>query len=473
MSTRLQHSSDPTTNAKFKPTMRFNRHVHALLSLWVGLFIALPLLAEGTAQSGEHASTSQRGKSGAKLPQSSVPSFEELDAKWTAAAVAETFSGVVLVARDGVTIFHKAYGYADKKTGRLNRKDTKFNLGSINKVFTKVAAQQLLTEGKLSLDDTIGKYLPQFPLSVANTVTVDHLMQHRSGWGAYWDNPTWNARRSEFRTLDEYMDFIKDIPLDFEPGSQMQYSNTGYEVLGAIIQAASGQSYFDYMRDHIYKPAGMLNTDAYLRDGSTPNMAIGYAGGGYAEDNLSKLSPKGSAAGGGMSTAEDMLRFATALERGALVAKKYSNRLRGGGFAGGGPGVNAMLMLNVVGKHTIVVLSNFDPPTAGRVAQEIAKTLRGNNALATRANRYRIGVRFGPGEGELTVNFLVPDGPGDKGGLKPDDVIVGLNGKPLADDAIGHLDSVLIKPNPINLRVRRGSNLITITLIPELISTPK
>ncbi|MFB3111815.1 MAG: serine hydrolase domain-containing protein, partial [Gemmatimonadales bacterium] len=172
------------------------------------------------------------------IPQqtSDVASLAQLDETLRAEAAAETFSGVVLVAKDGKPIFHEAYGYADKKAGVLNRKDTKFNLGSINKLFTMVAVYQLLDAGKLNLDDTVGKYLPQFPPAVANNVTVGHLLEHRSGWGAYWENPTWNARRRELRSLDDYMAFIKDIPLDFEPGSRMQYSNTGYEVLGAIVE---------------------------------------------------------------------------------------------------------------------------------------------------------------------------------------------------------------------------------------------
>ena len=394
-------------------------------------------------------------------------SLQQLDEKLRAEAAAETFSGVVLVAKDGEHVYHEAYGYADKEAGRVNRKDTKFNIGSINKIFTMVAVYQLLEAGKLSLDDTLGKYLPQFPPSVASKVTVRHLLEHRSGWGAYWENPTWKARRTELRSLDDYMEFIKDVPLGFEPGSRMQYSNTGYEVLGAIVQQASGQSYYDYVRDHVYKPAGMMDTDAYERDGNTPNMAIGYAGGGYAEDNSSMLSRKGTAAGGGFSTAADLARFARALDEGTLMPKKYANRFRGGGFGGGGPGVNAMLELNVAGGHTIVVLSNFDPPAASRVARDIAAMLRDNTDAQSGANRYRIGVRLEPHEEGFAVRSLEPGRPGEKGGLKPDDVILAINGRSIADDPIGHLDGVLAKPDPIKLKVRRGAALIYITITPE------
>ena len=374
----------------------------------------------------------------------------------------------MLVAKNGVPIFHEAYGYADKKAGVLNRKDTKFNLGSLNKLFTMVAVYQLVEAGKLSLDDTLSEYLPQFPPAVADNVTVKHLLDHRSGWAAYWDNPTWNARRAELRSLDDYMEFIKDIPLEFEPGSRKQYSNTGYEVLGAIVQKASGQSYFDYVRDHVYKPVGMMNTDAYDRDGDTPNMAIGYAGGGYAEDNLSMLSPKGTAAGGGMSTAADMMRFANAIYTSNRIPSICAKRLRGGGFAGGGPGVNAELSLNVAGGHTIIVLSNFDPPTAGRVGREIAGMLRGISDSETGVNRYRIGVGLEPHDDGIAVSFLETDGPGEKGGLQPGDVILAFNGVPIADDPIGQLDALLTRRDPLKMKIRRGSELTTVTIRPEL-----
>ena len=396
-----------------------------------------------------------------------IASLEQLDEILRAKAAAETFSGVVLVAKNGKPIFHEAYGYADKKAGVLNRKDTKFNLGSINKIFTKVAVYQLLYKGKLNLDDTIGKFLPQFPPAVANKVTVRHLLEHRSGWGAYWENPTWNARRTELRSLDDYMTFIKDIPLDFEPGSRMQYSNTGYEVLGAIVQKATGQSYFDYVRENVYAPAGMMATDAYLRDGSTPNMAVGYAGGGYDEDTSSMLSPKGTAAGGGLSTAPDLMRFANALDEGTLLFGKYANRFRGIGVGGGGPGVNAMLELDVAADHTIVVLSNFDPPTAQRVAQDISAMLRDNTDAETGTNRYRIGVGLDMREEGIAVSFLEPGSPGEKGGLKPDDVILAINGTSIADDPIRQLDAVLAKPDPIKLKVRRGAALMHLTITPE------
>lgn len=399
-----------------------------------------------------------------------VTTLAELREKLAADADAERFSGVVLIAKDGKTIFHEAFGYADYVKKERNKLDTRFNLGSINKLFTMAAVYQLLKAGTIDLDDPIGKYLPQFPEPVRSTVTIRHLLDHRSGWGAYWENPTWKAHRHKLRTLAGYMAFIKDIPLDFEPGTRKQYSNTGYEVLGAIVEKASGQSYDDYMSKNLYEPVGMKSTELLDHDLSTPNVAIGYTDGGYGANNLSWLPVKGTAAGGGFSTAGDLLRFARAIDDSALLPSKFSGRVRGGGFAGGAPGVSTMLGLNVAGDHIVIVLSNFDPPAAMSVGREITEMLRRNNPGVAGATKYRIGIGLAPGDDGPSVNYLVPGAPGEREGLHIDDVLLALNGTSLNDDPIAVIDAALTKPDPIVLRVRRGQTELIITITPELIN---
>ena len=401
-----------------------------------------------------------------------VTTLVELRDKLTAKAETERFSGVVLIAKDGKPVFHEAFGYADYANKERNKRDTKFNLGSINKLFTMAAVYQLLKAGVIDLDDPIGKYLPQFPKPVRDTVTIRHLLDHRSGWGAYWDNPTWKARRHELRTLDGYMAFIKDIPLDFEPGTRQQYSNTGYEILGAIIEKASGQSYDDYISKNLYEPIGMKSTELLDRDLPTSNVAIGYQDGGYGTDNLSWLPVKGTAAGGGFSTAGDMLRFARAIDDATLLPSKFTGRVRGGGFAGGAPGVSTMFGLNIAGDHTIVVLSNFDPPSAMDVGREITEMLRRNNPGVAGTAKYRIGIGLAPGDDGPSVNHLVPGAPGERDGLRTNDVLLALNGALLNDDPLAMIDAALTKPDPIVLRVRRGQSELNITVTPEPIDGP-
>lgn len=322
---------------------------------------------------------------------------EELERYLEKQTAHNKFSGVVLIAKDGVPLFQKAYGVASKRFKVPNKTDTKFNIGSINKVFTSVATMQLLEKGKLTLDDLINKYLPDFPREVADKITIRHLLQHRSGMGHYWDNEKYKANWSRLRTVDDYIDIIKDEPLHFEPGTNQQYSNSGYEVLGAIIEKVSGQNYYDYIRENIYKPAGMMNTDSYEMDIPVENLAIGYTnfnpigpkGKGYQRNNIFLHSIKGTPAGGGYSTAEDLLKFVVVLYNHKLLSPKYTDIMLkryndvetpGKGpqmvaFAGGAPGINAIMNMSFETRYTVIILSNYDPPTAQELGKSIMKML--------------------------------------------------------------------------------------------------
>jgi CubicO group peptidase (beta-lactamase class C family) len=291
---------------------------------------------------------------------------------------ADEFSGVVLIAKNGQPIWQRAYGLANKNHNVPNKLDTKFNLGSINKFFTKVAILQLVEAGKLSLDDTLGKHLPNYPNQQASAkVTINHLLNMQSGIGDFFGVKYDATPKNRIRTLNDYMQFFADVPLAFEPGTSRRYSNGGYIVLGAIIEKITGQSYYDYVRERIYKPAGMTNTDAYEVDVSVPNRATGYTRrsgrtGNERVDNVYSAPARGSSAGGGYSTAEDLLEFALALEQGKLLNATHSRQLLGNlGIAGGAPGINAILEGGHPGGYTIAVLSNYDPPSAEDVAAKI------------------------------------------------------------------------------------------------------
>ena len=201
--------------------------------------------------------------------------FDEFDAFLQKQVAADKFSGCVLVARAETPIFRKAYGLASKRFNVPNQIDTKFNLGSINKVFTKVAVMQLFEQHKLSLEDYVSKHLPNYPSDVASKVKINHLLNHTSGMGNYF-NEKFEASQHKLRTVDDFLSLFINDPLSFKPGEKIQYSNAGYVVLGRIIESVSGQNYYDYVREHIYKPAGMKDSDHYEMDMPTPNLAIGY-----------------------------------------------------------------------------------------------------------------------------------------------------------------------------------------------------
>lgn len=305
-------------------------------------------------------------------------------------AIADGFSGVVLIAKDGKPVLERASGFANRSLEVKNRIDTKFNLGSINKTFTKLAIAQLLEARKLSLDDTLGKFLPDFPNpDAAARVTVAHLVTMRSGISDFF-GPEFSATpKDRIRKLADYLPLFARKPLAFEPGTSEAYSNGGYVTLGLIIEKVSGQTYYDYVRDHIYKPAGMADTDAFELDAIVPNLATGYVG--KCRSNIYSLPARGSSAGGGYSTAPDMVKFAEAVLANRLASANYTAWYLGGprpdpagpasappgpprgglGVAGGSPGVNGVFELNAAQHLVIVVLANDDPPAAEGLARKI------------------------------------------------------------------------------------------------------
>ncbi|HEX8186008.1 MAG TPA: serine hydrolase domain-containing protein, partial [Blastocatellia bacterium] len=318
----------------------------------------------------------------------------------------DKFSGVVLVAKDGKPVFEKAYGLANRTKNIPINKETKFNLGSMNKMFTAVAIAQLAEAGKLSFDDTVGKRLPGYPnKDVASKVTIHHLLTHTSGLGSYW-NAKFDAKKASIKSVSDYLSLFADEPLSFEPGSRFQYSNSGFIVLGAIIEKVSGQSYYDYVREHIYKPAGMKNTDAYEMTEETPNLAMGYTTegengpvNGPRRENVSSRPNKGGPAGGGYSTVEDLLRFQQALSNHKLLSQKYTDLITTGkvsmgrgkygygfgeftingtrvfGHNGGAPGIASDLSIYPELGYTSVVMTNYDPPLMMPVVRKIGEMI--------------------------------------------------------------------------------------------------
>jgi CubicO group peptidase (beta-lactamase class C family) len=317
----------------------------------------------------------------------------------------DMFSGVVLVRKGGQTIFEKAYGMADRDAGVPNRLDTRFNLGSINKEFTKIAIAELAEQGKIGPDDTIGIFLPDYPnREAASKVTVAQLVAHRGGIGDFFNDRFEATPHSQIRTIADYLKLFADKPLEFVPGTQSKYSNGGYLVLGAIIEKASGMPYEDFIREAVLRPAGMSNTSWISVDEIAPGRATGYtrhadAGGppeGELRANTYTLPGRGSPAGGGYSTAADLVKLATALQDGTLLTKPWTKWVLDGpaapwpapatketprgriteggiGIGGGAPGVSAAMEWELGNDLIVVVPANLDPPLATSVAEKIKR----------------------------------------------------------------------------------------------------
>lgn len=232
------------------------------------------------------------------------------------------FSGAVLVAKNGKPIFEQASGFADREDGVQNTLDTRFTIGSINKLFTSVAILQLVQAGKVSLGDSLSRYLPDYPNhDFATKVTVRQLLTNTGGTGDIWGK-TFDQHRLELRTLTDYVKLFGDRPLRFEPGSRWEYSNYGFILLGRIIEVASGENYYKYVREHIFDPAGMSST------GPDPEgQPVSYTrnGTGKWHPVIEQPSYRGTSAGGGYSTVGDLLRFADALDQHKLLNVQLTN----------------------------------------------------------------------------------------------------------------------------------------------------
>ena len=303
-------------------------------------------------------------------------------------------SGAVLVAKDGVPVASKVAGVANKASGPANRLDTKFNLGSLNKMFTAVAIAQLAQAGRLKFEDTVGKHLPDYPnKAVADKVTIHQLLTHTSGMGTY-SVETFKAQRDKLTSVAAYLPLFVNDPLASAPGEKFQYSNSGYLVLGAIIEKIAGQDYYSYVRDKIFKPAGMTNTGFYEPGKEIPNLAIGYTRmgpdgkpGAEAKENTDRLEVRGGPAGGGYSSVEDLLKFQVALSGNKLLNREYTDIVMTGkveapgpigkyaygfgdkivdgkrivGHNGGWPGVAANFEMFPDLGYTAIILLNTDP----------------------------------------------------------------------------------------------------------------
>jgi D-alanyl-D-alanine carboxypeptidase len=356
------------------------------------------------------------------------------------------YSGAMLVARDGKPVFTAARGLADREQNIPNTLDTRFRVGSMNKMMTATAILQLVQAGKVKLDAPVGTYLKDYPnKDFASAVTVHHLLTHTGGAGDIF-GPQYNANRLSLNTLKDYVGLYGSRAPEFTPGDNNRYANYGFILLGRIIEEVSGKTYPDYLHDHIFKPAGMTRTGFEPESMAIAGRAKGYVSGpqGLAP-NSDTLPPAGTSAGGGYSTVGDFLAFATALTSNKLLnaentrlltSKKVSNgyaygfqdfsnaEMRMVGHGGGAPGMNGDLRIIGDGKAVVVALSNVSPPgLAGQMSSLAVQRLK-----VTKANGSVAALAQGPAatraatQAERVASFQAADkanaGKLDKAGFK-------------------------------------------------------
>jgi CubicO group peptidase (beta-lactamase class C family) len=322
----------------------------------------------------------------------------------------DAFSGTVLIAKGDKILYQKAVGLAYKVENLKNNINTKFNVGSMDKMFTSVAIAQLVDKNQLNYSDKLIQHLPNLPKQTFGEITIEHLLTHSAGTGDFFVFPKFEAIADTAKTIGTYVNIGIDEPLLFKPGTMVKYSNYGFILLGAVIEQVSKMSYYDYVEKNIFNVAGMTNTDFSERDKVHNNLAIGYMSPPHMpgqapmpmptnvkrEPNNRELEVKGNSAGGGYSTVIDFYKFSTALFSGKLVSQKTLNTITKGkvillpakkemnlpevkygygfseiiqnnirriGHTGGAPGVDGQLEIYPDLGITVVVLSNYDMAT--------------------------------------------------------------------------------------------------------------
>ena len=326
----------------------------------------------------------------------------------------DEFSGAVLLANNGIPLFKRAYGLANKSYNIQNQLDTKFNIASLGKIFTGVAITQLVQKGELLPNDLLNKYITDEWLKPENSkkIQIQHLLTHTSGLGDYFKSLYSQISPMVFRRLEDYKSLVVDQELIFEPGERWSYSNTGMLLLGVVVEHISGDSYYDYVRNHIFIPANMTNSDFFEKDRPVSNRATGYIkeftnSGVRWQNNRFTRVMKGGPSGGSYSTVEDLLNFDIAIRNHRLLKPKYTQMILsakpelnspfyGYGFfinespvgriashGGDGSGISCQYKMYLDIGYTVIILSNYNVPAASIVEEVIHQMILSHRVTAT------------------------------------------------------------------------------------------
>jgi CubicO group peptidase (beta-lactamase class C family) len=312
---------------------------------------------------------------------------------------AGTFMGAVLVARDGAIVHNKAYGLANVEWDVPNTPTTKFRLGSITKQFTAAAILLLEERGKLKVDAPVQTYLKDTPVSW-DGITIFNLLTHTSGIPNFTALPEYGAAKLKATTVDGTLAALRDRPLDFAPGERMSYSNSGYLVLGSIIEKVAGQSYEKFIVENIFTPLGMKDSGYDSNTALIKRRASGYvrAPAGFANATYIHMSVP-HAAGALYSTTEDLLKWEQALFGGKVVSKASLDRMitpfkNNYGFGltsatpngrrvvahgGGIDGFNTQMAYYPDSRTVVIVLSNVAGPVPDMLAGQLAALMHGES----------------------------------------------------------------------------------------------
>ncbi len=303
---------------------------------------------------------------------------QQLDQYVQAAYKVKDFNGAVLVMQKGKAVYKKAFGPADREWNVSNTVETKFRIGSVTKQFTAACILQLAEQGKLGLDDQLSKYIPDYPKG--DSITIHMLLNHTSGIKNYTDIPDFFPKAALPLSHDSMIAMFKNKPLDFSPGTKWNYSNSGYFLLGVIVEKASGKNFSNYLLEQVINRAGLKNTAMDNLDSVLAFRAKGYGKNSQGVwQHALYISMEGPYSAGAMvSTVDDLYTWIKALTNNKIIAatsvKKMTTPYKdnyGYGLLidslkthsriwhnGGIPGFSSHLAYYPADEVTVVVISN-------------------------------------------------------------------------------------------------------------------
>lgn len=318
------------------------------------------------------------------------------------------FSGTVLVAKGDRVLLNRAYGEANVEWAIPNRPDTRFRLGSVTKQFTSASVLLLRDQGKLKLTDAIGQYLPELP-SIWRPVTIQQLLSHTSGIHSFTEVPEYAKLEHFPNTPAEILAVVRTRPLDFEPGSRFDYSNSNYVLLGMLIEKLSGDSYAQFVQKHIFGPLGMADSGYDSNAAIIPRRANGYRENGHGLGRSGQgLSNAGYidmsvpyAAGALYSTSGDLLRWQRALYEGGLLSpsalQAMTTPVRNGytlglvarndpdgeefGHGGSIEGFSTLVGYRPHERISVILLSNIEGSDLAPIERALFQVARGKTVL--------------------------------------------------------------------------------------------
>src|SRR6201998_4784879 len=332
------------------------------------------------------------------LAQDSVPRMEQVVQSYVSS---NRFMGSVLVARDKTIVLDKGYGFANLEWKVPNSPTTKFRLGSITKQFTSASIFLLEERGKLKLDDPVKKYMPDAP-AAWDKVTIFSLLTHTSGIPSFTGFPDSDSTEAIPTTPEKLVTRFRCKPPEFQPGEKWNYSNSGYVLLGYLIEKISGQPYAQFVQENIFVPLGMKDSGYDSNSAIILHRASGYSPDAGGEVNAGYIDMSIPLSAGGLySTSEDLLRWEQSLFGGKLLSSaslqkmttpfindyacvlglRTVKRLKRVEHGGGIEGFNTQLSYYPDEKLTIVVLGNLNGSSPGEIASKLAALAHGEKVV--------------------------------------------------------------------------------------------